>query len=65
MYKTAMRPAMLLGLEAVALMKRLEAGLQKMAELRMLRFSYHPMTRIDGIGNYYNRGSAQVRKSEG
>ena len=46
-YKRAVRPAMLCGLEAVALMKRQEVEL-KVAELKMLRFSLGAM-RMDEI----------------
>ena len=53
---SSMRPAMLYGLETVALMKRQEA---EMAELKMLRFSLG-VTRMDKIGNEYIRGTAQV-----
>ena len=37
-YKVAVRPAMLYGLETVVLMKRQEADME-VAELKMLRFS--------------------------
>ncbi|KAF7647206.1 hypothetical protein LDENG_00175930 [Lucifuga dentata] len=49
-YKTVVRPAMLYGLETVALRKRQEAELE-VAETKMLRFSL----------NEYIRGTAHVR----
>ena len=48
-YKTVMRPAMLYGLETVALGKRQEAELE-VAEMKMLRFSLG-VTRMDRIRN--------------
>ena len=57
-YKTVVRPAMLSGLEAVALTKRQEAELE-VAELKMLRFSLG-VTRMDRIRNEYIRGTVQV-----
>ena len=57
-YKTVVRPAMLYGLEAVALTKRQEAELE-VAELKMLQFSLGVM-RMDRIRNEYIRGTAQV-----
>ena len=57
-YKTVVRPAMLYGLEAVALTKRQEVELE-VAELKMLRFSLG-VTRMDRIRNEYIRGTAQV-----
>ena len=50
-FKVAVRPAMLYGLETVALTKRQEA--------EMLRFSL-VVTRMDKIRNEYIRGTAQV-----
>ena len=55
-----MRPAMLYGLETVALTKRQEAEME-VAELKMLRFSLG-VTRMDKIRNEYIRGTAQVGK---
>ena len=55
-YMVAVRPAMLYGLETVALTKRQEA---ETAELNMLRFSLG-VTRMDNIRNEYIRGTAQV-----
>ena len=54
------RPAMLYGLETVALTKRQEAEME-VAELKMLRFSLG-VTRMDKIRNEYIRGTAQVGK---
>ena len=45
-YHTVVRPAMLYGLETVALSKRQEAELE-VAEVKMLRFSLG-VTRLDG-----------------
>ena len=59
-YKVAVRPAMLYGLETVALTKRREAKME-VAELKMLRFSLG-VTRMDKIRNAYIRGTAQVGK---
>ena len=59
-YKVAVRPAMLYGLETVALTKRQEAEME-VAELKMLRFSLG-VTRKDKIRNEYIRGTAQVGK---
>ena len=61
-YKVAVRPAMLYGLETVALMKRQEAEME-VAELKMLRFSLG-VTRMDKIRNEYIRWTAQVGKLE-
>ena len=49
-YKVAVRPAMLYGLETVALTKRHDVEME-VAELKMLRFE---------IRNKYIRGTAQV-----
>ncbi|KAK2919151.1 hypothetical protein Q8A73_003522 [Channa argus] len=61
-FKTVVRPAMLFGLETVALKKRQEAELE-VAELKMLRFSLG-VTRMDRIRNEYIRGTAH-RQSPG
>ena len=53
-YRVAVRPAMLYGLET----KRQEAEME-VAELKMLRFSLG-VTRMDKIRNEYIRGTAQV-----
>ena len=55
-YRVAVRPAMLYGLETAALTKRQE---MEVAELKMLRFSLG-VTRMDKIRNDYIRGTAQV-----
>ena len=57
-YRVAVRPAMLYGLETVALTKRQEAEME-VAELKMLLFSLG-VTRMDKIRNEYIRGTAQV-----
>ena len=57
-YRVAVRPAMLYGLETVAPTKRQEAEME-VAELKMLRFSLG-VTRMDKIRNEYIRGTAQV-----
>ena len=57
-YKLAVRPAMLYGLETVALMKRQEAEME-VAELKMVRFSIG-MTREDEIRNKYIRRKTQM-----
>ena len=57
-YRVAVRPAMLYGLETVALTKRQEAEME-VAELKMLRFSLG-VTRMDKIRNEYIRTTAQV-----
>ena len=59
-YKVAVRPAMLYGLETVALTKRQEAEME-VAELKMLRFSLG-VTRMDKIRNEYIRRTSQVGK---
>ena len=56
-YKVALRPAMLYGLETVALTRRQEADME-VAELKMLRFSLG-VTRLDKIRNEYIRGTAR------
>ena len=57
-YRVAVRPAMLYGLETVALTKRQEAEME-VSELKMLRFSLG-VTRMDKIRNEYIRGTARV-----
>ena len=57
-YRVAVRPAMLYGLETVALTKRQEAEME-VAELKMLRFLLG-VTRMDKIRNEYIRGTVQV-----
>ncbi|KAI5625322.1 hypothetical protein C0J50_15181 [Silurus asotus] len=57
-YRTVVRPAMLYGLETVALSKRQEVELE-VAELKMLRFSLG-VTRMNKIRNEFIRGTAHV-----
>ncbi|XP_051788414.1 uncharacterized protein LOC127529327 [Erpetoichthys calabaricus] len=57
-YRTVVRPAMLYGLETVALTRKQETELE-VAELKMLRLALG-VTRMDSIRNEYIRGSAQV-----
>ena len=57
-YRVAVRPAMLYGLETVALTKRQEAEME-VAELKMLRFSLG-VTIMDKNRNEYIRGTAKV-----
>ena len=57
-YNTAVRAAMLYGMETVALTRRQEAELE-VAELRMLRFAMG-VTRLDKIKNTDVRGTANV-----
>ena len=57
-YRMVVRPAMLYGLETVALTKRQEAEME-VAELKMLRFSLG-VTGMDKIWSEYIRGTAQV-----
>ncbi|KAI5617633.1 hypothetical protein C0J50_22801 [Silurus asotus] len=57
-YRTVVRPAMLYGLETVALSKRQEVELE-VAELKMLRFSLG-VTRMDRFRNEFIRGTAHV-----
>ena len=59
-YNVAVRPAMLYGLDTVALTKRQEAEME-VAELKMWRFSLD-VTGMDNIRNEYIRGTAQVGK---
>ena len=57
-YRVAVRPAMLYGMETVALTKRQEAEMG-VAELKMLRFSLE-VTRMEKIRNEYIRGTERV-----
>jgi len=59
-YNTAIRPAMLYGMETVALTRKQEAEFE-VAELRMLRFAMG-VTRMDKIRNEYIRGTAGVER---
>ena len=60
LYKVLVRPAMMYGLETIALTKRQEAELE-VAEMKMLRFSLG-VTRLDKIKNDVIRGTAHVRR---
>ena len=55
-YRMVVRPAMLYGLETLALRKRQEAELE-LAEIKILRLSLGVM-RMDTIRNEYLRGTA-------
>ena len=57
-YKVAVGPAMLYGLETMALAKRQEAGME-LAELKMLRFSLG-LSRMDTVRNECISGTAHV-----
>lgn len=58
-YKTVVRPEMLVGQEPAPLKKREEAELE-VAEMKMLRFSLG-VTRLDRIKNEYINRTANVR----
>ncbi|KAI5087806.1 hypothetical protein C0J45_22295, partial [Silurus meridionalis] len=58
-YRTVVRPAMLYGLETVALRKRQEMELE-VAELKMLRFSLG-VTRMDKIRNEFRNKLREAR----
>ena len=60
LYKMLVRPAMMYGLETVAVTKRQESELE-VAEMKMLRFSLG-VTRLDKIKNEVIRGTAHVRQ---
>ncbi|XP_061649478.1 band 4.1-like protein 5 isoform X3 [Phyllopteryx taeniolatus] len=57
-YKTVVRPAMMYGLETVALKRQQETELE-VAEMKMLRFALG-VTRLDQIRNELIRGTAKV-----
>ena len=59
-YRTVVRPAMMYGLEKLAMSKRQEAELE-VAELKMLRFSLG-VTRMDRIRNEVIRGTTHNRR---
>ena len=61
-FKTVVRPALMYGLEALALSRRQEAELE-VAQMRMLRFALG-VTKLDRIRNGPIRGTAHVRKLE-
>ena len=58
-YKTVVTPAMLCGLETIALRKKQDAEMED-AEVKILRFSLG-VTRLDRIRNDYIRGTEHVR----
>ncbi|XP_061605912.1 uncharacterized protein LOC133466337 isoform X1 [Phyllopteryx taeniolatus] len=58
-WKTVVRPAMMYGLETVALKRQQEAELE-VAEMKMLRFALG-VTRLEKIRNELIRGTAKVR----
>ncbi|XP_065652840.1 uncharacterized protein LOC136080155 [Hydra vulgaris] len=57
-YRTVVRPAMLYGLETVALTKR-QVRVMEVSEMKMLRFLFG-VTKKDRIRNEFIRGSAHV-----
>ena len=57
-HRTVVKPAMMYGLETVAVTKRQEAELE-VAEMKMLRFELG-ITRMDMIRNSFKRGSLHV-----
>ena len=59
-YKSVVRPAMLYGMETVAVRKR-QVGKTKVAELKMVRWALG-VTRKDKIRNEYVRGTANIAK---
>ena len=60
MYKSVVRPAMLYGLETVAVTER-QIGKMEVAELKMVRWALG-VTRKDKIRNEYVRGTAKIAK---
>ena len=60
MYKSVVRPAMLYGMETVAVTERL-VGKMEVAELKMVRWALG-VTRRDKIRNEYVRGTAKIAK---
>ena len=60
MYKSVVRPAMLYGMETVAVTKR-QVGKMKVAELKMVRWTLG-VTRKNKIRNEYVRGTAKIAK---
>ena len=60
MYKSVVRPAMLYGMETVAVTERL-VGKMEVAELKMVRWALG-VTRKDNIRNKYVRGTAKIAK---
>ena len=59
-YRTVVRPAMMYGLEKLAIGRRQEAELE-VAELKMLIFSLG-MTRMNRISNEVIRGTTKTRR---
>ena len=57
-YRTVVRPAMMYGLEMLAIGRKPEADLE-VAEFKMLRFSLG-VTRMDSIRNEVIRGTTQT-----
>ena len=60
MYKNVVRPAMLYGMETVAVMER-QMGKMEVAELKMVRWALE-VTRKEDIRNEYMRGTAKIAK---
>ena len=60
MYKSVVRPAMLYGMETVAVTER-QVGKMEVAELKMVRWVLG-VTRKDKIRNEYERGTAKIAK---
>ena len=60
MYKSVVRPAMLYGMETVAMTER-QVGKMEVAELKMVRWALG-VTRKDKIRNEYVRGTAKIAK---
>ena len=60
MYKSVVRPAMLYGMEMVAVTER-QVGQMEVAELKMVRWTLG-VTRKDKIRNEYVRGTAKIAK---
>ena len=59
-YKSVVRPAMLYGMETVAVTER-QMGKMEVAELKMVRWALG-VTRKDKIRNEYVRGTAKIAK---
>ena len=60
MYKSVFRPAMLYGMETVAVTER-QVGKMEVAEMKMVRWALG-VTRKDKIRNEYLRGTAKIAK---
>ena len=63
MYRSVVRPAMLYGMETVAMTER-QVGKMEVVELKMVRWALG-VTRKDKIRNEYVRGSAKIAKLGG